>query len=74
VSLNFRRATINFKIYFYFHTRERFFLGVLGRFFKFLPLRGNYLSYKKIFWRQIRVSEEVSTAKLQFRNANEDFQ
>ncbi len=26
--LVYRRATIIFKIYFYFHTRERFFLGI----------------------------------------------
>jgi hypothetical protein len=44
VSLDFRRAIINFKIYFYFHTRERFFFGISGRFLKFLPLRGKYMS------------------------------
>jgi hypothetical protein len=74
VSLDFRRATINFKIYFFFHTRKRFFWGILGRFLKFFAASRQLPVLENFFWRKIRNSEEVSTTKIQFRNGNEEIQ
>jgi len=70
VALDFRRATINFKIYFYFHTRARKFFGDFRSVFEFfaasrqLPvLEKNFLGVKFVFRKKSRLQKYDSETK-----------